>query len=265
MAPGIRNVISTVLAIALTCVFAVPPASAESSAQGAPPAGPGQSMIERAVSALVDDGAISQEIADRITSYLQANRSQFDLGGSRPGGTAGRPGGNADSRLDWDSRLLGEMVSQGIITQGMADKIAAKMADLGQNSTNAPSTGPTASPSAATRIRVYIDGVEKKFTPAPIIRNGSTLIPMRAFFEALGCQVGWDQATRTATGTRGNTTIRLAIGNKTAHVNGQARSLAVEPQLIDGSTFIPLRFVSEALGATVNWDNGVITITTIGD
>jgi hypothetical protein len=46
----------------------------------------------------------------------------------------------------------------------------------------------------------------------------------------------------------------LTIGKKEALVNSQVQVLSVEAQLIEGSTYIPLRFVGEALGDTVIWD-----------
>jgi competence protein ComEC len=121
-----------------------------------------------------------------------------------------------------------------------------------------------ASPSlAASDIKVLINGQERQFTPEPVTEDGSTLVPMRAFFEALGCEVKWDGAAQTATGIRDGITVRIPIGKKTAYVNDQAKQLTVAAQLINGSTFIPLRFVGEALGDQVGWDGKtrVITIT----
>lgn len=114
---------------------------------------------------------------------------------------------------------------------------------------------------AATPLRVFIDGEEKFFTPAPAIINSSTLVPMRAFFQALGASVGWDGTTRTVTSVKGNITVKLTINSKDALVNGQVRGLSVPAQIIGQSTFIPLRFVGEALGAKVGYANRTITIT----
>ncbi|QSZ28301.1 copper amine oxidase N-terminal domain-containing protein [Aceticella autotrophica] len=83
---------------------------------------------------------------------------------------------------------------------------------------------------------------------------------MRAFFEALGAKVDWDQSTQTVTGTRDNKTLQLTIGSKIAKVNGKEKELAVEAQLINGHTYIPLRFVGESFGDEVIWKNGCIII-----
>lgn len=114
---------------------------------------------------------------------------------------------------------------------------------------------------ANTDIPVYINNQVKSFNPAPQIIEGKTLVPMRAFFEALGAEVKWEGSTRTATGTRGDTEVVLQIDNKTAYVNGEERTLSIPAQLVNNSTFIPLRFVGEALGDKVVWDSGTIYIT----
>lgn len=112
----------------------------------------------------------------------------------------------------------------------------------------------------ASELTVYINDQIQHFTPAPIIQSGTTLVPMRAFFEALGADVSWDNATRTATGKRGDITVTLTIGSKTAYVNGQPKTLTVPAQLINSSTFIPLRFVGEALGDNVEYIHETRTI-----
>jgi alpha-tubulin suppressor-like RCC1 family protein len=103
-------------------------------------------------------------------------------------------------------------------------------------------------------IQVQIDGRPLKAYPAPQLREGVTLVPLRAIFEALGAQVRWDLATRTVTATRGQTVVQLTINAPTATKNGQAITLAHPPVLVDGYTMVPLRFVAEALGASVAWD-----------
>lgn len=112
-------------------------------------------------------------------------------------------------------------------------------------------------------IGITIDGEEQTFTPAPFIIEGRTLVPMRAFFEALSAQVDWEDSTRTAVGVRGDITVRIPIGSTEPTVNGQPVPISVPAQILDGRTFIPLRFVGEALGDDVQWDgtNQSITIT----
>jgi len=84
--------------------------------------------------------------------------------------------------------------------------------------------------------------------------NGRTLVPMRDIFEALGATVQWNPVTRGIVAQRGTTDVGLQIGNRAASINSQRVTLDQSPILLRGSTLVPLRFVSEALGAQVNWD-----------
>ena len=81
-------------------------------------------------------------------------------------------------------------------------------------------------------------------------------------FEALGAEVQWDGNTQTVTATKSGTEIRLVIGGA-AYKNGQEIQLTVPAKIIEGSTMVPLRFVSEALGCQVTWDEKTKTITII--
>ena len=81
-----------------------------------------------------------------------------------------------------------------------------------------------------------------------------TLIPARAFFETMGAQVSWDDASRKVIIVEGETTIELTIDSSGTIVNGKEKLLDVPAMIIDhdgdgfGSTMLPLRFVSEGLG-----------------
>lgn len=89
--------------------------------------------------------------------------------------------------------------------------------------------------------------------PAQVI-NGSTLVPLRFIGEAFGCDVHWDPNLAKVTVTSIDGVIETSIGKNYAFINGNRISVNVPPQLIKGSTMVPLRFISESLGATVNYD-----------
>lgn len=108
-------------------------------------------------------------------------------------------------------------------------------------------------------VNVTIDGVLQHFPQSAILYKGSTMVPMRGVFEALKAEVKWDGATQTVTATKGDTTIKLTIGNNYAYVNGQKVALTAEAIIVNGSTMVPLRFVAEALGAKVEWDGDTKT------
>ena len=82
----------------------------------------------------------------------------------------------------------------------------------------------------------------------------------------MGGTVDWDGTSRKVTVTLGGNTIELWIGKDTARVNGTNVSIdstngKVVPEIINGRTMLPLRFVTENLGATVGWDQSTQTIT----
>jgi peptide/nickel transport system substrate-binding protein len=114
---------------------------------------------------------------------------------------------------------------------------------------------------ASAPIRVMINGTPLATDVAPIIRNDRTLVPMRAIFERLGATVHWDGATRTVRAYRREDAIVLEIDSGRAWVNGPRREMDVPPLINGGRTMVPLRFVAEALGATVNWDGQTRTVT----
>lgn len=104
-------------------------------------------------------------------------------------------------------------------------------------------------------IEIIVDGKVLTTDIAPVIEEGRTLVPLRAIFESLEAEVGWDPIDRKVTATKGETTIILYIGNKLASVNGLSITLDVPPRIINDRTLVPLRFVSESFGADVGWDN----------
>ena len=102
-------------------------------------------------------------------------------------------------------------------------------------------------PVFAADIKIYIDGQELVTDAPPVIVDGSTLVPMRAIFEALGATVSYDATAQQVTGTKEGTTIQLVINAKSALKNGVVVQLAVAPQIVDGRTMVPLRFVSDVV------------------
>lgn len=114
--------------------------------------------------------------------------------------------------------------------------------------------------SMAAPITVRINGQTMSFSPPPRIVEGSTLVPLRGIFEALGANVSWKEATKTVVATKSGVTITLQVGNKNALKNTDKLVISVPPQIIEGRVFVPLRFVSESLGAFVVWDHEHYTV-----
>jgi len=103
-------------------------------------------------------------------------------------------------------------------------------------------------------IPIYIQGQKKSFDSPPILRDGRVFLPIRYISEYFGAQVTWEDQTKTVTVKQGSKTISLQIGNSIAQIDGKGVSLDV-PAFINGArTYVPLRFIGEALGRYVDWD-----------
>jgi len=115
---------------------------------------------------------------------------------------------------------------------------------------------------AALPLRVVVDGERVLFPDAqPFVDASSRVqVPIRFVSEALGAKVGWDNKTRTATVKHGSKTITLVVGKKEYDLDGKKQSMDTAAMLKDTRTFVPLRFVSEGLGATVKYDNKINTV-----
>ena len=99
-----------------------------------------------------------------------------------------------------------------------------------------------------------------KFDTPPVIKDGRTLIPVRAVSEAFGASVAWDPVLRTVTIVRGETEIVLGIDSLEAMVNGEQEQLDAPAEIMGGRTVVPLRFVLEKMGWECDWDGENIEI-----
>lgn len=139
---------------------------------------------------------------------------------------------------------------------------AGAVADGGRTAQVSGSAAPALSAAVVSNsVSVVIDGTRLSLDQPPLLTNGRTLVPLRGVFEALGAEVQWTAATRTVTAVKGNTTVSLRIGQSTAAINGQSVRLDAPAVVASGRTMVPLRFVSEALGASVQWDSRTSTVT----
>lgn len=112
-----------------------------------------------------------------------------------------------------------------------------------------------------TYITVILNGNKLTFSENPYIENGTTMVPMRAIFEVLGASVDYDTETKAITATKGSTVIKLFANSDTATVNGKEVTLTSPVANKNGTTMVPLRLVSEALGAEVSWDAETKVVT----
>ncbi|MCH5213160.1 MAG: leucine-rich repeat protein [Oscillospiraceae bacterium] len=106
-------------------------------------------------------------------------------------------------------------------------------------------------------ISVSIGNKEVDFNDAqPFVdENGRTQIPFRAVAEALGCTVDWDDETQTATLSKDNRMVIIKIGNANMQIGKNIITMDTTAQIVNERTYIPVRFVGEALGMKVNWES----------
>lgn len=112
---------------------------------------------------------------------------------------------------------------------------------------------------------VYLDGKILHFDVDPVIEDNRTLVPLRGIFEAMNAQVSWDQASQTATAVNGDTAVVLTVGSTTVFVNGQVQTLDVPAKIVNQRILAPLRFVGEAFGGVVSWDQATHRIDIISN
>ena len=117
---------------------------------------------------------------------------------------------------------------------------------------------------AGTIPRIELNGNKLLIKESPIEKNGTTYVPLRTV-ENLGATVTWNNETQTATIKYGYNTIEQRIGSNTALVNSKAVSIPAPAIKHNGATYIPIRFVSETLGATLERDQKVNSINIIYD
>lgn len=147
--------------------------------------------------------------------------------------------------------------------------LAALGGSLGRASAASSTTVVTqpSGPSGNSVIRVIVNQQPVAFNGAgPVMVDGAVMVPVRSVFQQIGGRVQWHPKTQVVEGARPGHMFRLRVGSDQALVDGSERTLSTPPQLIDGTTYIPLRFASQALGARVAWQGAhrTVIITTGG-
>lgn len=109
-------------------------------------------------------------------------------------------------------------------------------------------------------VSVEINGSSVSFDQPPIIVDGRTLVPMRAIFEALGYEVIWDDGMIDVYDENDNNVMTLWIDNNTMWTPDSDVTLDVAPTIINNRTLVPVRAISESIGANVYWNNDTRTV-----
>jgi prenyltransferase beta subunit len=113
---------------------------------------------------------------------------------------------------------------------------------------------------ASYMYKVLLNGKYLSFSQPPINESGRILVPMRKIFESLGAEVKWDGDKSLVTGIFADKSIELKIGSLAAKVDGLEIELDVPAVIKNGTTLVPLRFISESLEKKVEWDGEKDTV-----
>lgn len=117
---------------------------------------------------------------------------------------------------------------------------------------------PLSAPAQSRSVVIVVNGNVVQFDQPPIDRAGRVFVPLRGVFQDLGASVVYANGQINASGNGRN--VHLQLGSTQATVNGQTVYMDVAPFLVGARTLVPLRFVAQALGATVQWDEANYTV-----
>lgn len=109
-----------------------------------------------------------------------------------------------------------------------------------------------------------VNGIEYTMDVAPYVKDGRTYLPVRYVAQALGVadsNILWDNATQKVTLIKGGTVVQLTIGSNVLLVNGAAITMDVPAEITSDRTMLPFRFIAQAFGASVGWDEATQTVT----
>jgi len=109
-----------------------------------------------------------------------------------------------------------------------------------------------------------VNDVEQSMDVAPYIKGDRTYMPIRYVANAIGINdsnIFWDGVKRTVTLMKGDKVVQLTIGSKQLLVNGAALTMDVAPEIVSDRTMLPARFVAQAFGAGVGWDEATQEVT----
>lgn len=113
-------------------------------------------------------------------------------------------------------------------------------------------------------VTVYVNGSQIVSEVPAIVDNGVTMLPFRDILRALGVkdtEIVWHENSKSIEITTGGKYIFIAIGSSGAIVDDRMITLLAAPYVTNGRTLIPVRFISEALGASVGWNGDTSTVT----
>jgi hypothetical protein len=88
---------------------------------------------------------------------------------------------------------------------------------------------------------------------AALVRGGTVLIPLRSMFEQMGATVSYDASSKTVDVSKPGADVKVTVGKPEVVINGESRPLDVPPIIWQGNVLVPVRVISEGMGAYVEW------------
>ncbi|WP_145407245.1 CotH kinase family protein [Paenibacillus xylanexedens] len=161
---------------------------------------------------------------------------------------------------------MGSMAS-GSLTTFALNRLANLQEQLGREVTPLPETDEQQDNATSTgtteqeAISVTLDGQAVTFPDQePLEVSGRVMVPVNAIFEAIGAEVTWNPTAKTVTAVLNDQTFVLKIGSSTATVNDTSVEIDGSAIIKNSRTLVPVRFISEALGLKVDWDQSTATV-----
>lgn len=114
-------------------------------------------------------------------------------------------------------------------------------------------------PQANQSITIYINGKLTEFNPKPVVTEGVTYVPIRQIGEAIGASVWYNSDSNTIGINYNGTSVAFIAGSTTARVNGEKVTTPAS-KIINNTTYVPLRFISQTLGLNVDWNDAKKTV-----
>ncbi len=115
-------------------------------------------------------------------------------------------------------------------------------------------------------LDIAVNGSYIKSAAQGFIEEGTTMVPVRIISEILGCDnITWDGSTKKVSIENEDTKIELTIGHKKALLNNSEVVMPVQAMLVNDTSYVGVKFLSEALGANVSWDEKRHTVNITKD
>lgn len=202
------------------------------------------------------DNAVLDSNGNRITEFIYSDIQPFKNGVSVVS--------KKDSGVGLINKYGTEITPFGFFSLSYIEKnkYSFSMLDTNTGITRAgiltlPDDASKRKPNFERPITVYVNGVDLYFDTAPVIINSRVLVPMRKIFETLGCEISWEKETNTVTAVKDDAEIKLSIGEYSASVNSGTVELDSPAVIINNRTFVPIRFIADALDINVDWDENL--------